>query len=161
MREASYHRVSSVSMRRFLVLVVGAASWAACGGTPAEALRPADPTMPGEACDLGSGTAEPLVVDMPAEQRGDIEIAMKDAVAVVHYDCHTLKLLRDCKIGGTYGFKGMQTKERLLRLENADDVRVNLPTMGPAIAAKLEAEMSRGTTLDVALVMVGKRRTTW
>jgi hypothetical protein len=40
-----------------------------------------------ESCHVIENDGEPLVVDWRAEQRGDLEIAMRDRVAVVAYDC--------------------------------------------------------------------------
>jgi TPR repeat protein len=137
-----------------------------CGpGAAAEAIRPGDPTAAGA---LGEGSChdpetfgEPLVVDWKPEQRGDLEVAMKEGVAVVSYSCKGIKLLKDCHIDGKYGFIGMTKKEQMVRLQNADEVRANLPLGGMGIAGQIGAEMSRGATIDIALVMVGKTRTTW
>ncbi len=107
------------------------------------------------------GANEPLVVDWQPEQRGDLEVSMKQGVAVVAYDKSGLRLLRDCKIDGTYGFFGITTKEQVVRLESENELRANLPTFGGLLAAKVGGEMKSGATLDVALMMVGKLRTTW
>lgn len=107
------------------------------------------------------GTGEPLVVDWKPHQRGDLEVAMKEGVAVVAYDSHGLKLLRDCHVDGNYGFIGMTIKQQLVRLESADEVRANLPLSGALLASRFGGEMSRGLTVDIAMVMVGKVRTTW
>ena len=104
---------------------------------------------------------EPLVVDWKPDQRLELEVAMKDGVAVVAYDCKSFRLLKDCRIDGTYGFVGTTTKEQTIQLEDADEIRANLPLSGASIAAKISGEMSRGASLDIALMMVGKRRTTW
>jgi TPR repeat protein len=137
----------------------------ACGGTPAEAVRPKDPTAAGalgEAqCHKVEKYGEPLVVDWKPDQRGDLEEAMHDGVALVAYSCSGIKLLKQCKLDGSYGFLGMTKREQVVRLENADEVRANLPLSGLKIAGDISAEMDRGATLDIALITVGKRRTTW
>ena len=97
------------------------------------------------------------MVDWKPEQRGDLEIAMSEGVAVVAYDCSGMKLLKDCHLNGSYGYLGMTRKEQVVRLSDSDEVRANLPLSG----VKLSAELKRGASLDVAMVMVGKRRTTW
>ena len=97
----------------------------------------------------------PLVVDWKSEQRLDLEATMRDGIAVVSYDCQSLRLLKECHIEGGYGYMGLARKEDVIQLENADEVRANLPAFG----ASLTAELSRGSTLDLALLMVGKRRT--
>lgn len=85
---------------------------------------------------------------------------MKEGVAVVSYSCKGLKVLKDCKVDGKYGFLGMTKKEQVIRLNNADEVKANLPLAGAGIAANIGAEMQRGATLDVAMVMIGKIKTT-
>ncbi|MCA9598322.1 MAG: sel1 repeat family protein [Myxococcales bacterium] len=133
-----------------------------CGtGAVAEQVRPDDPTAAralGEAeCrDVAAG-AEPLVVDWKPEQRGDLELAMKDGLAVVKYSCDGITVLPDCHIDGSYAFSGMTRKEQVVRLENSDELKANLPLSG----AKIGGELQRGATIDVAMVLVGKRRTTW
>jgi hypothetical protein len=148
------------------ILMLGGLS--ACGpGAAAGKVRPADPTAssalgePGGACRQVEKRGEPLVVDWKPEQRGDLEEMMHDGVAVVSYSCSGIKLLKECKLDGSYGYLGMTKREQVVRLESSDEIRANLPTMGGGLAAKIGGELSRGSTIDVAMVMVGKRRTTW
>jgi uncharacterized protein len=137
-----------------------------CGaGGAAEAVRPADPTAAGVLGESGgdgsckdvSKGAEPLVVDWKPDLRGDLEVVMKEGVAVVGYTCEGMKLLKECRIEGTYGFIGMTKKEQVVRLANADEVKANLPFSGGSIGGELQ----RGSTLEIAMIMVGKKRTTW
>jgi hypothetical protein len=97
------------------------------------------------------------VVDWKPEQRGDLEVAMKDGVAIFSYSCHKIQLLGDCHLEGSYGFLGITRKEQVVRLENADELKANLPLTG----ATLGGELARGSNIEVAMIMVGKRRTTW
>ena len=55
----------------------------------------------------------------------------------------------------------MTKREQIVRLQNADELRANLPLSGLKIAGDIGGEMQRGATLDIALVTVGKMRTTW
>ena len=135
---------------------------AGCGpGAAAEVIRPQDPTAAGALsegeCHETDGSGEPLVVDWKPDQRGDLEIAMREGVATVSYSCQGMKLLKDCKIEGSYGYMGMTRKEQVVRLESSDEIRANLPLSGATIGG----ELSRGATIDIALVMVGKTKTTW
>ncbi len=100
--------------------------------------------------------AEPLVVDIKSSDRSDFEVAMKDGVAVVRFDCRTLKLLKNCSYHGAYSFVGVQRNEDVVRMNSKDEVSANMPISG----AKLSAEMKSGSSLDLALITVGKRRTT-
>ncbi len=148
--------------RWWLVSVLGLYG---CGaGGAAEAVRPQDPTAAGAlgeeskgACQGVAKGAEPLIVDWKPEQRGDLEVAMREGVAVVGYSCEGIKLLNDCRIDGKYGFIGMTKKEQVVRLKSADEVRANLPLSGGAIGG----ELKRGAALEIAMIMVGKKRTTW
>lgn len=114
-----------------------------------------------KACSSSSGHGEPLVVDWQPGQRVDLEAAMKEGVALVHYDCKTIRLVRGCRIDGGYGFMATTTKEEVVRLVNADEVRANLPLSGPKLGLELGADFQRGASLDIALVMIGKKATTW
>jgi TPR repeat protein len=139
-----------------------------CGpGSVAQAVRPDAPTAAdalGEAsaaeCLQVADSARPLVVDWKPDRRGDLEIAMKEGLAVVAYDCKKLELLTDCHAEGSYGFKGFILKQQVIRLQDADEIRLNLPSLGAVIAAKIEGELSRGSSLDLATILVGKRMST-
>jgi uncharacterized protein len=150
-------------------LAIGFSSLAAldgCGaGGAGAAVRPKEATAAegiseGPCRETDSG-GEPLVVDWKPEQRGDLELLMKENVAIVSYSCKGFKLLKDCKLDGTYGFLGMSKKEQVVKLNNADEVKANLPLGGIGIAGNISAEMARGSTLDVAMIMIGKVKTTW
>lgn len=107
------------------------------------------------------GNGEPLIVDWEPQHRGNLELAMKDGLAVVEYSDRGFRLLKNCSVDGQYDFVGMSTKEQLVRLESADDIRANLPLGGAGLVGQLGGELGRSTTLDVAMVMIGKIRTTW
>ncbi len=135
-------------------------------GGAAEALRPEAPTASealGESgpddveCRDVTRGAEPLVVDWKPDKRGDLEVAMKEGIAVVSYGCDGIRLLDGCHIDGEYGFIGMTRKEQVVRLDSADEVHANLPLTGASIGG----EMKRGVSLDIATVIVGKRRSAW
>ncbi len=164
-------RPRSTSRFAALLTLFGAAL-VVLGGTPsckpgavADAVRPSDPTSasvidsPAGPCREVDKRGEPLVVDWKAEERAELELAMRDGVAVVHYDCKGLSLVRDCNVEGVYGYRSVTLKEQVIDLENADELRANLPAFGGALAAKLEGELKRGSKLDVALAIAGKART--
>ena len=78
---------------------------------------------------------------------------MKQAIAVVAYDCKSVRVLPDCRVEGTYGYIGIAKKEQVLRLEGADELQANLPFSG----GHVQGSMDRGSSLDVALALVGQR----
>jgi uncharacterized protein len=128
-------------------------------------VRPEDPTysdaVGGQSTPVIEAHGEPLVVDWRPESRGDLEIAMKEGVAVVAYSPEGMKLLKDCHTSGEYGFIGMSLKEQVISLEDENEIRANLPLSGIGIAGKIGGELKQGAVLNVALAMVGKRKTTW
>jgi TPR repeat protein len=133
--------------------------WVSSGcrpGAGGEAVRPDPPRVQSSLCDSVADFGQPLIVDLKAHERAVYEAVMKDGVAVVSYDCKQLRILKDCKIEGDYGFVGVSPKEEVVRLEGADEIQLNLPTFG----AKIAAEVQRDASLDLGLILVGMRRTT-
>lgn len=114
---------------------------------------------PGKCRKVGEA-GQPLVVDWPAHERVNLEEAMMQGVAVVSYSCEGLKLLADCKIAGSYGFMGLTQREEVVQLVDADEIRANLPGFGVALVADIGAELRRGSSLDLAMVLAGKSKTT-
>ncbi len=134
-----------------------------CGGgmNAGEMVRPDAPSASDAitdtvACTGARSYAEPLVVDWSTSSRTDLEVAMKQGVAVVHYDCEELRLVNGCRLPANYAFAGVSLKEELIRMDNADEIQANLPVSG----VKISAGMNAASVLDLALVMVGKRSTT-
>jgi uncharacterized protein len=115
----------------------------------------------GEApCRDTSGKGIPLVVDWTPEKRADLEIALRGQLAVVRYNCRNLEVLESCGAReGDYAFAPITPKQTVVQLTNADEVAASLPTQGGAIIADFGAEMKRGSSLDLALVMVGRTST--
>lgn len=132
-------------------------SLSACG-PHLDKVAPAPPT----ADQIIGYNEAPLIIDWPAPKRGDLELAMRNGVAVVAYDKQGIRLLPDCRLDGDYGFARFKsTKEEVVGFTSGDALRANLPLGGAGLAVKLDAELTRGASLDVALVMIGKRATTW
>ncbi|MFO0614082.1 MAG: tetratricopeptide repeat protein [Polyangiaceae bacterium] len=153
----------AAATRAWVFALVGLSS-ACSAGSAAREIRPADPTAKdalGEgSCTSTKGAGTPLVVDLEAHERADLEDAMGDGIAVVAWSCESLKLLPDCHASGSYAFHGLSPQEFTVKLDDADEVRANLPAFGASVLGKIESEMKRGATLDLAISMIGKRRTT-
>lgn len=142
-----------------------------CGGGQlpaklAEEARPKDDDKaaavagePDVVCDPGARFAEPLIVDLKPEERATLEMVMKGGVAVVSYDCKHLTVLRDCSVQGTYGFVGVSTKEVVHAFSTTSDIGANLPSLGP-LPVEIGAQLNTGKSLNLAIVTVGRRRTT-
>ena len=64
-----------------------AASLVACGGSgPGPSPMPASTTFV-------TGNLEPMIVDWQPEQRGDLEVSMREGIVVVGYDDKGFRLL--------------------------------------------------------------------
>lgn len=151
----------------FAALTMGVA---ACGGPPVgsvgSSLRPDAPTgreaLDGATppCREVSKSGQPLVLDWPAHERQNLEAAMLQGVAVVAYDCKQLRLLGECRADGEYGFLGLTQREEVVQLVDADEIQANLPGFGSSLVADIGAELKRGASLDLAMMLAGKSRTT-
>jgi uncharacterized protein len=106
-------------------------------------------------CQAGQSRAEPLVVDWGSDDRADLEVAMRDGLALAAYDCNSFRVLDRCRARGGYGFAGVSRKEDVVQITGRDELHANLP-LGKV---ELSAVIDRGATIDVALVTVGKHRT--
>ncbi len=148
-------------------LLVSLPCLAACpGSTPAKHVQPAIPTVGGadpsmkppalEACKPGD-RHDVMVVDWTPELRSDLEVAMKEGVAVLAYDCKSVKLVTACTLAGTYGYIGTTRREKKIELATSDEIAANLPVGGLTWLSDVSAKLGRGSALLAQLVMVGKR----
>jgi TPR repeat protein len=97
-----------------------------------------------------------LTLDWEDTLRSELETAMAKHIVVVHYGCDGVKVLRDCEVPGEYEFAGFSKAQTEARLDDEDQLKVNLP-MG---AASFNAEVQRGSTIDLTYVAVGQQSTT-
>lgn len=144
-------------------LVTSVASLASCGGAVGETLRPEDQTATGAlgskaaTCATNPKYAKPLIVDLDPDARVDLEAAMKKGVVVISYDCSSLRVLTGCKGPDSgYEYAGVSRKEQVVQMNSMDELSVNLPLS----SAKLSGEVKSGRSIDLALVLVGRRTTT-
>jgi TPR repeat protein len=141
--------------------LASAAVFVACGAgqaVPPAAIKGSDALGdPSARCPTAHST--PLVVDWKADERADLELAMQRGVAVVAYTCDGIKLLPDCHVAGTYGYAGVTQQEENVQIDDADELHATLPKMGALMGAKISAELERGTSIDIATMLVGKQRT--
>src|SRR4029079_9823054 len=102
---------------------------------------------------------QPLVVDADERLRGQIETKMKNSIVTVSYDCKKIKLL-SCSAPGDYSYSGFSIKQKAFQLSNSDDLKANMPFSGASIAAKFQAEMTKGLAIDIAWALVGQKTST-
>ncbi len=156
-------RPSTTARSRIAATLVCSLFTACAAGASADAIRSDAPSATdamgdeaGPACGTKPAYGEPLVVDLPSKARLDLELAMRGGVPVVRYDCQTLEVLPGCRLDGGFEYAGVSVKEDVVTLNSRDEVRANLPISGATLAAGLE----RGSSLQLALAMVGKQSTT-
>jgi TPR repeat protein len=111
---------------------------------------------PGACLQVGARDT-PLVVDLKAMDRADLEQVMHRGVGVVAYDCKKLKLLDDCRLTGDYEFIATSKKSEAVQFASADEVQANLPFSASLL---VKAGYGRQSSLDLATVMIGKRTAT-
>ncbi|MCA9639133.1 MAG: hypothetical protein KC492_00530, partial [Myxococcales bacterium] len=96
----------------------------------------------------------PLVVDLPSATRVALESAMQRGIGIVAHDCRELRVLESCKLSGDYEFAGVNRKEDVVTLKDQVELGANLP-FG---AASLSGRLAQGSSLQLALIQVGTRR---
>src|SRR5690606_26072452 len=96
-------------------------------------------------------------VDWTPEMRGDIEVAMKEGLAVVKYNCASIELVPACSLAGSYGYIGTTRREKQIEMNSKDEVAANLPVGGLSWLSDLGGSLGRESALAAQLVMVGKR----
>jgi uncharacterized protein len=125
-----------------------------CG--PAAAVATPPPTGPAQVgpspqtCSLS-----PNVIQLKADERADIEMAMKSDVAVVSYNCKDLRLLKSCMALGRYDFVGTARRDVDLRLKSRVEAEAAVPFSGTRLPLREQAEI-----LELKLVTVGTLRAT-
>ena len=158
----TWYRAGRMKLFRLRHTVVPACLFILGCGAVASNIRPDEPKIPAalgeKTCSLVGGYAEPLVVDWPSHERADLAEAMHDGVPVVAYDCNSLRLLRGCSVDGSYAFLNVPRDDQVMQLLDSEEVHANLP--GGFLAAELSSELQRGSSVDIATVLVGKKRTT-
>jgi formylglycine-generating enzyme required for sulfatase activity len=144
---------------------VGSFGWAAlfaamtgCGGSAgngsgleAPKFEPKDQTK----CSVAKSQSEPLVVEWPSAARAELEAVARRGVVVVRYEGCEMRVLRDCRAPGRYGYVGLTRKHDKIRIRDADELYANLPVY----AVKFEGELARAGELAVDMTIVGRYET--
>lgn len=137
---------------------------ACTAGAVGKKVRPDDPSArdaldePASniSCTSVPAIVEPLVVDWRSSEQLDLAVQMQSTVAIVAYDCKSIRLLKNCTAPGKYAYAGVSSViQEAVQMDDADEVKASLPLSG----VKLSAGLARGSTLDIALAYVGKHST--
>lgn len=144
-------------LRPALAALLGALSLFHCtpGGIVAGGAKA--PGVPGEGCDPRAlnDVTSPLVIDWPSNARSDLEAAMHDGVVVVSFSCEKVKVLPDCKVAGSYGYRAVTPREETTLIEGRDNIQASFGGVSWAVGGNLE----RDAKLDLSYVLVGKQAT--
>jgi TPR repeat protein len=148
---------------RAMSLSVIFTSAAGCGaGAAGEAVRPKARTASdalgggGAACTGSASRAlTPLVVDLSGADRLDFEAQMRGGIAIVQATCEGMHILPGCTVAGEYSFVGVTAKEETVELKSGDELAANIPFSG----GKIGGGLARDQSLDLAMLLVGKRTT--
>lgn len=98
-----------------------------------------------------------MVVDWTPEARGDLEVAMKEGLALLAYDCKSAKLVPSCSLGGAYAYIGTTKREKKIEMSTNDEIAANLPVSGVSWLTEIGGKFGRETALLAQMVMIGKR----
>ncbi|HEY8079326.1 MAG TPA: hypothetical protein VIF62_34585, partial [Labilithrix sp.] len=153
----------------FVGLLFSLSLLAGCGGNAGSAVRPTDPSAKdalgepsasgggsGLECKVAPAHAEPLVVDWKTNDQLELTVAMQKGVALVAYDCKSIRLVKGCSLAGQYAFTAVPSVlQEAVQIADADEVKASLPFSG----GSLSGEVARGSSIDIALAYVGKRST--
>jgi len=156
-------------MRKLAMVLAGTGLLlGACGGRAGEVVRPKDFTAanalggPAAKCSAENAQlAKPLIIDLDADARVDLEAAMTDKkkphLVVVAYDCVSIRVLANCHTEAetSYDYAGVQRKEQVVQMKGADELKVNLPLS----VGRFGSDVQAGRSIDLGLVYVGKRST--
>jgi hypothetical protein len=101
--------------------------------------------------------ADLMVVDWTPEARGDLEVAMKEGLALLAYDCKSAKLVPSCSLAGSYNYIGTTKREKKVEMSTSDEIAANLPVSGLSWLSEIGGKFGRETALLAQMVMIGKR----
>ena len=110
------------------------------------------PAAAGATCSPADLDGEPLVVDMRADKRAELETAMSRGLVAIRYDCGGVQVLPDCVAKGDYAYAGVTEKEELVRFSTPAELRANFPTTGGAMS-----RAHAGADVALAMAIVGTR----
>lgn len=152
--------ITTLALPFLLACPAGKASQAVQG--PAPTVGDADPSMKSKvgasvAVCAPPARADLMAIDWTPELRGDFEVAMKEGVALVKYDCKSLALVPACSLKGEYGFLGMTRRDKKIEMNNKDEVAANLPVGGISWLSDLGMKFGRESVLAAEFAMIGKR----
>src|SRR5262249_55556848 len=127
----------------------------ACGGGFGDVVpRAHAPEAPSELskCKVAASHESPLVTEWPASEKANLEARLREGGVVVSYSGCSMKLLPQCRVSGTYGWRRTTTATDMVEIHDADELYAKLP-LG---AVALEGELGRSGRLAVQTTVSGQ-----
>ncbi|MEB2313627.1 MAG: hypothetical protein OZ921_15615 [Sorangiineae bacterium] len=143
---------------RFLGVVAGSLGVVACGssllGGGSDSLTARAPEAPGgqAKCKVAASAENPLVTEWPAPEKANLEARLREGGVMVSYAGCEMKLLPQCRVRGSYGWRRTTTTTDLVEIRDADELYAKLP-LG---AVALEGELARSGRLAVQTTVAGQ-----
>src|SRR5512135_2030388 len=131
-----------------------AVSAIACGGGGGSGLTAQAPTEPTSLskCKVAASHENPLVTEWPASEKANLEARLREGGVVVAYSGCEMKLLPQCRIRGSYGWRRTTTATDVIEIHDADELYAKLP-LG---AVSLEGELQRSGRIAVQTTVSGQ-----
>ncbi len=122
-------------------------------GAAAKAVAPQMEFSPSDqaVCKVASSTDRPLIVEWPSADRASLETQKRKGLVVVDYRGCEMKVLRQCRVPGSYEFFGVEAKSETVSIDNADELYAAMPVH----AVKFESKLERAGSLNVQMTIVG------
>jgi hypothetical protein len=125
-----------------------------CGG--ASIPRASLPEVPTELarCRVAASAGSPLVTEWAATEKANLEARIREGGVAVAYSGCSMRIIPDCKLGGSYVWQRTTPATDRLVINNTDELYAKLP-LG---AASLEGELQRSGELVVQTTVSGQMR---
>lgn len=133
---------------------IGLLAMAGCGTGSVSHSLVEMPLMPSDQarCRVSASHENPLVTEWPASEKANFETRMSEGAVVVGYSGCELKVLRNCRVGGTYAWHRTTLSTDTVEIHDADDLFAKLP-LG---AVSLQSELERSGRLAVQTTVSGQ-----
>src|SRR5262245_4082204 len=143
---------------RFFVVLVGILGFACnpFSSSPRPAVSVPDDPSGQTKCKIPASHDNPLVTEWPASEKANLEARLREGAVVVSYTGCDMRLLTQCRMPGSYGWRRTTTSTDVVEIRNADDLYAKLP-LG---AVSLEGELERTGRLAVQTTVAGQLQLT-
>jgi hypothetical protein len=144
-------RLTAMTARALGVLSLGACGGLGGSGGPLHAEAPTQPTEQSK-CKIAASHENPLVTEWPASEKANLEARLREGGVVVAYSGCSMKLLPQCRVKGSYGWRRTTTATDVIEVHDADELYAKLP-LG---AVSLEGELERSGRIAVQTTVSGQ-----